>query len=100
MTEKKTDRYVTFKGIDGDGNSRRLMELLRRYVDDPATSNPFWERFKGMLALASAAQNGTGNRRDELLLVHSYINNLRELFEAHDDQEAIALLEQIEAESC
>ena len=100
MTEKKTDRYMTFKGIDGDGNSRRLMELLRRYIDDPATSNPFWEKFKVMLNLANSGPDGTGNRRDELLLVHSYINNLRELFEAHDDLEALSLLEQIEAESC
>ena len=100
MTEKKTDRYVTFKGIDGDGNSRRLLEILRRYIDDPGTSNPFWEKFKAGLDLAVAADGGCGNHRDELLLVHSYINNIRELFEAHDDREALDLLQQIELESC
>lgn len=100
MTKNKTDRYVTFKGIDGDGNSRRLMELLAPYIDDPATSNPFWEKFKANLSVAIAAESGCGNRRDELLLVHSYINNIRELFEAHDDQEALDLLQQVELESC
>lgn len=100
MAANNTDRYVTFKGIDGDGNSRQLMAILRRYIDDPATSNPFWEKFKKSLDLASAASASTGNRRDELLLVHSYINNLRELFEDHDDTEALDLLRQIELESC
>jgi hypothetical protein len=97
--EKKTDRYVTFKGIDGEGNSRRLLELLAPYIDDPATSNPFWEKFKAGLNQTTAVSSG-GNRRDELLLVHSYINNMRELFEAHDDREALDLLQQVELESC
>jgi hypothetical protein len=100
MKERKTDRYVTFKGIDGEGNSRRLLELLRKYIDDPATSNPFWEKFKTGLNRAGDASSGSGNRRDELLLVHSYINNIRELFEAHDDGEALGLLQQVEEESC
>ena len=100
MTEKKTDRYVTFKGIDGEGNSRRLLEMLRPYIDDPATSNPFWEKFKAGLPQASLVSSGCGNRRDELLLVHSYLNNIRELFEAHDDREALDLLQQVELESC
>jgi len=99
MKEQKTDRYVTFKGIDGEGNSRRLLELLAPYIDDPATSNPFWEKFKAGLNQATVASSG-GNRRDELLLVHSYINNMRELFEAHDDREALDLLQQVELESC
>jgi len=100
MTGKKTDRYVTFKGIDGEGNSRRLLELLRGYIDDPATSNPFWEKFRAGLDRAASLPSGCGNRRDELLLVHSYINNIRELFEAHDDREALDLLQQVEEESC
>ncbi|MGB9082936.1 MAG: N(2)-fixation sustaining protein CowN [Desulfuromonadaceae bacterium] len=44
-------------------------------------------------------QNG-GRCLDELFLIHSYINNIRELFEQYDDQPALALLEQIEIESC
>ncbi len=100
MAVKKTDRYVTFKGINGNDNSRLLMGFLRRYIDDPATSNPFWEKFKDKLTLASSGPGTPGNRRDELLLVHSYINNIRELFEDHNDQEALVLLQQVEEESC
>lgn len=100
MTEKKTDRYVTFKGIDGEGNSRRLLELLRPYIADPAASNPFWEKFLAGMEKAGSAEAGCGNRRDELLLVHSYINNIRELLEEHDDRAALDLLQQVEMESC
>lgn len=100
MTEKSTDRYVTFKGIDGDGNARRLVAMLRRYIDDPSLTNPFWERFKEKLAQCVSGANDHGRQLDELFLVHSYINNIRELFEEQDDREALALLQQVEVESC
>lgn len=96
----KTDRYVTFKGIDGDGNARRLVALLRRHIDDPAKTNLFWEKFKEKLRAAADPSLTSGRHLDELFLVHSYINNIRELFEHYDDREALALLEQVEAESC
>lgn len=95
----KTDRYVTFKGIDGDGNACRVVALLRRYIDDPAFANPFWDKFREKLDMAATGAIN-GRHLDELFLVHSYINNIRELFEDHDDQEALALLHQVELESC
>ncbi|MCM2358049.1 MAG: N(2)-fixation sustaining protein CowN [Geobacteraceae bacterium] len=100
MTAKNMDRYVTFKGIDGDGNARRLVAMLRRHIDDPALANPFWERFKEKLAQCAPGANSQGRQLDELFLVHSYINNIRELFEDQDDREALALLQQVEVESC
>lgn len=100
MSEKGTDRYVTFKGIDGDGNARRLVAMLRRYIDDPALADPFWERFKEKLALCLPGADNHGRRLDELFLVHSYINNIRELLEEQEDLEGLALLERIELESC
>ena len=98
--EVKPDRYVSFAGIDGDGNSRKLMTMLRRHIDDPARSNPFWDMFKGKLALCGQPDRNSGRSLDELFLIHSYINNIRELFEECDDREGLALLEQIEIESC
>lgn len=100
MTDTKPDRYVTFRGIDGDGNARRLVAMLRRHIDDPAKSNPFWEKFKEKLATAGSAEANGGRVLDELFLVHSYINNISELFEEYDDREALALLRQVETESC
>lgn len=100
MTDTKPDRYVTFRGIDGDGNARRLVAMLLWHIDDPAKSNPFWEKFKEKLAMAGSAEANGGRILDELFLIHSYINNIRELFEEHDDREALALLHQVEVESC
>ena len=98
--EEKPDRYVSFRGIEGESNSRELVTLLRRHIDVPAKSNRFWEQFKETLARVGQPDGNSGRCLDELFLIHSYINNLRELFEKYDDLPALALLEQIEEESC
>ena len=98
--EQKPDRYVSFVGIEGDRNSRELIIQLRRHIDEPAKSNRFWEQFKVKLARCGQPDENGGRCLDELFLIHSYINNLRELFEQYDDASALALLEQIEEESC
>jgi hypothetical protein len=101
MTQNhKPDRYRSFSGIEGDKNAAQLMLLLRRHIDDPDKSNRFWDKFKEKLE--QVGQNdGSGARcLDNLFLIHSYINNIKELFEEYDDAEALALLEKIEAESC
>ncbi|MSN24998.1 MAG: N(2)-fixation sustaining protein CowN [Geobacter sp.] len=97
---KKPDRYVSFIGIEGESNSRKLMEMLRRHIDDPHKTNRYWELFKEKLARVGKPEENSGRCLDELFLIHAYINNIRELFEEHDDQPALALLEQIEIESC
>jgi hypothetical protein len=96
----KPDRYVSFVGIEGDKNSHELMVLLRRHIDDPQKSNRFWELFKGQLELVGKPDQNSGRCLDELYLIHAYINNIRALFEQYDDLPALALLEQIETESC
>ncbi|KAB0670561.1 N(2)-fixation sustaining protein CowN [Oryzomonas sagensis] len=99
-TAAKPDRYVSFIGINGDENSRVLMAMLRRHIDDPERTNPFWEKFKEKLDSVGAPDKTSGRCLDELFLIHSYINNIRELFETYDDQDALELLEKIEEESC
>lgn len=94
------DRYVSFKGIDGDGNARQLLVMLSRYIAQPQFTNPFWEHFKQKLALCNSGESASGRKIDELFLVHSYINNLHDFFEEQNDHEALALLARIEAESC
>ncbi len=96
----KPDRYVSFVGIEGDRNARELVLMLRRHIDDPAKGNRFWQLFKEKLARVGEPDGNGGRCLDELFLIHSYINNIRELFEEYGDQEALALLERIEAESC
>lgn len=98
--EGQPDRYVSFVGIEGDKNSQELIALLRRHIDLPEKTNPFWERFKEKLARVGKPDDNGGRSLDELFLVHSYINNIRDLFEEYDDLPALALLERIERESC
>ena len=96
----KPDRYLSFAGIEGDKNSQELMAMLRRHIDAPHKSNRFWEQFKAKLARVGQPDQNGGRGLDELFLIHSYINNIRELFEEYDDRPALTLLERIEAESC
>lgn len=98
--ENRPDRYVSFVGIEGDKNSRELMTMLRRHIDDPQKTNRFWEMFTEKLDRVGVMDGNGGRCLDELFLIHSYINNIRELFEEYDDQAGLALLEQIETESC
>jgi hypothetical protein len=100
MSRKVTDRYVSYKNIDCAGNARTLMTMLQRHIDDPLKSNPFWEKFKGMLAMVGKPGVNSDRIIDELFLIHTYINNLYEIFEEYEDAEALALLDRIERECC
>jgi len=40
------DRYVSFKGIDCDGNARRLMDTLLRLRSDDPDEQPLRELFE------------------------------------------------------
>lgn len=93
-TRQPADRYVSFEGIDCDGNARRVMACIERLVADPAKNNVFWDYFM-------KKRSGTsGPRPDDLFLIHSNINQVRELFETWEDAEALALLLQLEEECC
>ena len=90
-----TDRYVTFQGIDFEANMQAVLVHLRRYIDDPAFANPFWERFQERLSAAEAAERPVADR---LLLMHAHVYYMAELFEDNGDAEAIAALRRLEEE--
>lgn len=90
----QTDRYVSFDGIDCDGNAARLMDLLDKQLALPGRSNAFWDYFNGK------REGKGGPRMDALYLIHGNINQLREFFEYWQDEEAMALLQQLEEECC
>jgi hypothetical protein len=96
----KTDRYVTYSNIDCEGNAKRLMAMLRKHIDDPEKSNAFWEKFKIMLDKIGKPAENSGRDYDEIFLIHTYINNLYEIFEEQHDAAALTLLDQIERECC
>jgi hypothetical protein len=91
---KATDRYVSFAGIDCDGNARRIMVHIDKHLAIAERCNAFWEYFKKKRA------GGSGPKPDALFLIHSNINQVRELFETWHDAEALALLVQLEEECC
>lgn len=91
---KNTDRYVSFADIDCDGNARRVMECIERQMILPGRRNAFWDYFMNKRA------GGSGPKPDDLFLIHSNINQVRELFETWHDDEAMRLLVRLEEECC
>lgn len=89
------DRYVTFAGIDFDGNMTRVLTHLDRYIRDPAWGNAFWDRFSQRLDAARGSETPVA---DQLLLMHSHVYYMVELFEDADDAQALADLQKLERE--
>jgi len=92
--QEKTDRYTSFEGIDCDGNAARLMDMLDRQLALPGRHNAFWDYFNAKRA------GKAGPKMDDLYLIHGNINQLREFFETWQDEEGMALLQQLEEECC
>lgn len=90
------DRYVTFLDIDFEGNMTRVLGHLRRHIGEGAAQNPFWVRFEHRLA---AIEAGEGAITDKLLLLHSHVYYMVELFEDADDDQALIDLKILE-EQC
>jgi N(2)-fixation sustaining protein CowN len=90
----KLDRYVSFIGLDCDAKATRLVELIHAHIDKSKYNAPFWEYFK------KKAAGSFGPRPDNLLLIHSHLNEIRELFEQIADTEGMNLLDQLEQECC
>ena len=88
-------RYVSFATIDFDTNMRAVLEHLQPYLDDPATCNALWQRFRQRLADAQTRDTPVN---DTLLLMHSHVYYMVELFEDHDDDAALAALDKLESE--
>jgi hypothetical protein len=74
------------------------MAMLRHHIEDPEKGNAFWDKFRERLD--TVGQDIDGRTIDELFLIHNYINNLYEIFEEYEDEEALKLLDRIEQECC
>ncbi len=99
MDATQPDRYVSFCNIDCDGMAARVLPLARRRLAVGGyLANPFWQRFADRAeALASGADGGGA---DALYLVCSHVMYLAEIFEADEEAEGRALLEEIELTCC
>jgi len=84
------DRYRTFKGIDFEGQASRMLERIDAHTGQ--AKDLFWTYF-------NQRRNATeGARCDDLLLLASFVNQIRELFEERNDETALAWLDQLENE--
>lgn len=88
------DRYVTFEGLDCDGNAAKVVEAIRNHIVDPAAAGKWSEYFH--------AKFGEQERLgvDDLFFVGSQMNNLFTFFEELGDKESLDLLYQVEQECC
>jgi hypothetical protein len=85
-----SDRYLSFKGIDFDGQAQRMIERITLHTQ--GGGDPFWAYF---FQRRSAT---TGMRYDDQLLLSSFVNQVRELLEAKDDAQGLEWLDQLENE--
>lgn len=94
MTHECTDRYVSFHGIDCDGNARMLLDFLRSHLHGSGSQSQWATYF--FMKLEQRAALG----QDDLFFVGSQINDLRTFFEDVGDRVALDLLEKVEEECC
>lgn len=82
------DRYVSFKNADWEGKSQRVIERLQIHID--GKTSPFWSYFTRQRSLAH--ERGM----DDLRVLHNFLPTIRELLEAMDDRQTLAMLEELE----
>ena len=85
-----SDRYLSFKGIDFDGQEQRMMERIALHTE--GSDDAFWAYFYQRRNAKS------GMRCDDQLLLSSFVNQVRELLEDQDDALGLEWLDQLESE--
>ena len=85
-----SDRYLSFKGIDFDGQASRMIERITLHTQ--GSDDPFWAYFY------KRRNATTGMRYDDQLLLSSFVNQIRELLEARGDALGLEWLDQLENE--
>jgi N(2)-fixation sustaining protein CowN len=91
----KTDRYISFEGIECDEQARRVLDCIRDCIKAPGWSAFAWSAYfeRKLVEIARMGQ-------DELFFVGSQVNYIRALFEHHEHRAGLDLLDQIEDECC
>ncbi len=93
-TETIRDRYVTFDGLDCNGNASRVVDTIRHYITNPGGSTQWAEYFQAKLIEKQRLAV------DDLFFVGSQLNNIYAMFEELNDKSAHELLYQVEQECC
>jgi len=90
----KTDRYISFEGINCDANSEHLITLLEQHI----TAGHGDERWH--LYFTQKREEQARMQQDNLHFIGSQMNNLYAYLEQCEDDTACDLLWQIEQECC
>lgn len=88
MTDQTYDRYVSFKGADWEAKSAAIMTRLESHRD--RETSPFWPYFFKQRERLNA------DGLDDLRVLHNYVSTLNELLGSLDDEETLAMLEDLE----
>ena len=90
----KTDRYISFEGIECDDQARHVLACIRDCLEQ-ANRHPHWQPYfeRKLVEIARMGQ-------DQLFFVGSQVNYIRELFEHHGHRQGLELLDRIEDECC
>ncbi|MGY5453493.1 N(2)-fixation sustaining protein CowN [Agarivorans sp. MS3-6] len=88
------DRYVSFCGINCDGNADKLIEMLEQQLSSNGGAALWREYF------ARARQQQVKLAQDNLHFIGNQTNCLYEYFEQCNDEKALALLYKVEQECC
>ena len=94
-TTRKSDRYVSFSGIDFEENMRKVLEHLRRHTSETIHDNAFWQKFWKRMEIANSNSVPVS---DKLLLLHSHTYYMTDLFEEVEDEIALRDLKTLESE--
>lgn len=92
QTSVKLDRYLSFAGLDCDERASQLLSRVRQHL---AGKESHWRDFFET-RLSEAKRRG----EDDLYLVGSQVNVLRDFFADFQDEDGIELLEALEEECC
>lgn len=90
--EQQTDRYISFCGIACDANADKLVAILEKHLNSQHGGSE-WVNYFQQKRAEQARMGG-----DNLHFIGNQLNPLFEYFQACSDDDADALLYQIEQE--
>ncbi|SHO56538.1 N(2)-fixation sustaining protein CowN [Vibrio quintilis] len=94
MTVPEPDRYISFCNIDCDKNADRLIEILNVHLQAGHGGEPWLKYFQ------NKQQEQEKRAHDNLHFIGNQLNVLYKYFGDCEDEDALALLYQIEQECC
>lgn len=98
---KTKDRYVSFENIDCYNDAKVVLDAMYElFKQEPASKNPFWERFETKLPQDYANNPVDESGKDILYEVCSNVFYIEELFDDYEFEKGLELLKTVEFDCC